>query len=127
MRILIVEDVHDVAQSLRRLLSRCGYEVRVAHTGAEGVRLAQEWLPDVVMCDIGLPGMDGHAVAIQLRAHPAMEQARLVALTADDSDATRRRSQEVGFEAHLVKPIDVYALLELLETTSLFHKIGRDC
>jgi CheY-like chemotaxis protein len=78
------------------------------------VRLAQEWAPEVVLCDLGLPGLDGYGVASALRQHPATAQARLIAFTADNSDAHRRRSQEVGFERHLVKPQDLKVLLELL-------------
>jgi CheY-like chemotaxis protein len=113
-RVVIVEDNLAAADSLRLLLDLHGYEVRVACTGPEGVRLAQEWPPEVVLCDIGLPGLDGYGVATLLRQHPATSQARLIAVTANDSDADRRRSQEVGFERHLVKPVDPDLLLELL-------------
>ncbi len=115
-RVIIVEDNHDAAYTLRLLLELHGYEVRVACTGPEGVRLVQEWPPDVVLCDIGLPGLDGYGVAIALRQHPATAQARLIAVTAYGSDADRQRSHEVGFEQHLVKPVDPDALLELLAT-----------
>jgi CheY-like chemotaxis protein len=113
-RIVIVEDNQVAADSLRHLLHLHGYEARVAYTGPEGVRLAQEWPPDVVLCDIGLPGLDGYGVAIALRQHPATAQARLIAVTAYDSDEARRRSQEAGFERHLVKPVDPDVLLGLL-------------
>jgi CheY-like chemotaxis protein len=68
----------------------------------------------VVLCDIGLPGLDGYGVATALRQHPATAQARLIAVTAYDFDTDRQRSQEVGFERHLVKPVDPGVLLELL-------------
>jgi CheY-like chemotaxis protein len=113
-RVVIVEDNPDTADSFRLLLSLRGYEVQVAFTGPEGVRLAQEWPPDVVLCDLGLPGLDGYGVATALRQHPATARARLIAVTGYGSDAARRRSQEVGFEQHLVKPVDPGALLELL-------------
>jgi CheY-like chemotaxis protein len=113
-RVVIVEDNRDVADSLGYLLGLRGYEVRVAHTGPEGVRLAQEWPPEVVLCDIGLPGLDGFGVAAALRQHPATARARLIAVTAYDSDADRQHSQEVGFERHLVKPVDPGVLLEVL-------------
>jgi CheY-like chemotaxis protein len=113
-RVVIVEDNYVVAESLRVLLDLHGYEVRVAHTGPEGVCLAQEWPPEVVLCDLGLPGLDGHRVASALRQHPATAQAHLIAVTADNSAAARQRSQEVGFERHLVKPVDPDVLLELL-------------
>ena len=113
-RVVIVEDNEVAADSLRLLLSLHGYEARVAYTGPDGVRLAQDWPPDIVLCDIGLPGLDGYGVATALRQHPATAQARLIAVTAYGSEAARRRSQEVGFERHLVKPVDPGVLLELL-------------
>src|SRR5262245_26641494 len=67
MRVLIIEDNWDAADSLRKLLSLLGHEVRVAYTGPGGVREAQEWRPDMVICDIGLPGLDGYGVALELR------------------------------------------------------------
>jgi CheY-like chemotaxis protein len=113
-RVVVVEDNQTVADSYRLVLGLSGYEVRVAYTGPEGVHLAQEWPAEVVLCDIGLPGLDGYGVATALRRHPATAQARLIALTAYGSDADRQRSQEVGFERHLVKPVDPDVLLELL-------------
>jgi CheY-like chemotaxis protein len=113
-RVVIVEDNQAVADIVRHLLDLHGYEVRVAYTGPEGVRLAQEWAPEVVLCDLGLPGLDGYGVATALRQHPATAPPRLIAVTSDDSDAARQRSQEVGFERHLVKPVDPDVLLELL-------------
>ena len=113
-RVVIVEDNHEAADSLRLLLGLRGYEVRVAHTGPEGVRLAQEWPPDVVLCDLGLPGLDGYGVASALRQHPATAQSRLIAVTGCGSDAARQHSREVGFERHLLKPVPPSVLLELL-------------
>jgi CheY-like chemotaxis protein len=113
-RIVIVEDNPVTAESLQMLLDLHGYEVRVAYTGPEGVRLAQEWPPEVVLCDIGLPDLDGYGVATALRKHPATAQARLIAVTAYSSDSARQRSRQVGFERHLVKPVDPGVLLEVL-------------
>ena len=113
-RVLMVEDDQAVASGLRRVLSLNGYEVRVAYTGPEGVRLAREWPPEVVLCDIGLPGLGDYGVATALRQDPATAQARLIAVTAYGTDADRQRSHEVGFERHLVKPVDLTVLLELL-------------
>jgi CheY-like chemotaxis protein len=113
-RVIIIEDNRASADSLQLLLDLHGYEARVAYTGPEGVRLALEWPAEVVLCDIGLPGLDGYEVATALRRHPATAQARLIALTAYSSDADRRRSQEAGFERHLVKPVHPDVLLELL-------------
>jgi CheY-like chemotaxis protein len=113
-RVVIVEDNHATADSMRLLLDLAGYEVRVAYTGPDGVRAAEEWEPDVVLCDIGLPGLDGYGVAIALREHPGTSKARLIAITAYGSEEARRRSREVGFEQHFVKPVDPEHLLQLL-------------
>ena len=113
-RVVIVEDNQETADSLQLLLGLLGYEVRVAYTGPEGVRLAQDWPPDIVLCDIGLPGLDGYGVATALSQHPATAQARLIAVTAYGSDEARRRCREAGFGWHFVKPVDPRVLLDLL-------------
>jgi CheY-like chemotaxis protein len=117
-RVVIVEDNLETAESMRLLLDLAGYEVRVAYNGPDGVRTAEEWSPDVVLCDIGLPGLDGYGVAVALREHSETSKARLIAITAYGSDEARRRSREAGFELHFVKPIDPDVLLELLAATS---------
>jgi CheY-like chemotaxis protein len=114
LRVVVIEDNRDIADSLRHLLDLSGYEVMVAYDGLEGVFLAQVWSPDFVLCDIGLPRLDGYGVAAALRQHPATRNARLIAVTAYGSDEARRRSKEVGFERHLVKPVDPNVILELL-------------
>jgi CheY-like chemotaxis protein len=114
LRVLVIEDNRATADSLRLLLDLGGHEVRVAYDGLAGVRTAREWPPDVVLCDIGLPGLDGYAVAAALREDAATAQARLIAVTAYGSEEARRRSARVGFERHFVKPVDPGVLLELL-------------
>ena len=106
LRILVVEDNRDSADMLRVLLELCGYEVAVAYTGPAGVQAAKEWRPDVVLCDIGLPGMDGYGVVGELRRHPATAAARVIAVTGYGTDDDRRKSQEAGFDQHLTKPVD---------------------
>jgi CheY-like chemotaxis protein len=113
-RILVVEDNRDSADSLRLLLTLYGHEVAVAYSGHDGVRAAEQCPPDVVLCDIGLPGLDGYGVARQLRDNPATAQARLIAVTAYGQDEDRRRSHEAGFEQHLVKPVDLDELRRAL-------------
>jgi CheY-like chemotaxis protein len=116
LRVVVIEDNRATADSLRLLLDLCGYEVQVAYDGLEGVLLAQAWPPDIVLCDIGLPGLDGYGVAVALRQHPATKKAHLIAVTAYGSDEARRRSDAVGFERHFVKPVDPDVLLEHLVT-----------
>ena len=117
-RILIVEDERDAADSLRMLLELVGYEVDVAYDGAEGVRKALRWRPDVVLCDIGLPGLSGYGVAEQLRRDPATAESHLVAITAWGGEEDKQRGREAGFEHHLVKPADPQRLLQLLASYS---------
>ena len=114
-RILIVEDNRDAADSLRLLLELLGHEVAVAYSGPDGVARATAWRPDLVLCDLGLPGLDGYGVAAALRQHAATAQARLIAVTGYGQDEDRRRSREAGFDHHLVKPADPHALQALLQ------------
>ena len=115
-RVLIVEDERDAADSLRMLLELVGYEVDVAYTGPQGVEKAVRWRPHVVLCDIGLPGLNGYGVAEQLRNNLATADARLVAITAWGEERDKQRGREAGFEHHLVKPADPQRLLNLLGT-----------
>jgi CheY-like chemotaxis protein len=120
-RIIIVEDNRPAADSMRQLLDLFGYDVRVAYTGPDGVQAAEEWTPDFVLCDIGLPGLDGYGVAAALRQHPSTAKAHLVAITAYGSEEARRRSEAVGFEHHFVKPVDPAVLLDLLAHPQGWH------
>jgi CheY-like chemotaxis protein len=113
-RILVVDDNRDSADSLRLLLELSGHEVVVAYSGRDGVQAAELYQPDVVLCDLGLPGLDGYGVARKLRDNPATAKARLIAVTAYGRDEDRRRSHEAGFEQHLVKPADPDALQKVL-------------
>ncbi|WP_437806330.1 hybrid sensor histidine kinase/response regulator [Sorangium sp. So ce1078] len=113
-RILIIEDNVDAADSLRMLLERRGHAVAVAHSGADGVAAARIAPPDVILCDIGLPGaMNGYGVARVLRAESAMRKTLLVALTGYGQDDDRKLAHAAGFDAHLTKPV-AQAMLERL-------------
>jgi CheY-like chemotaxis protein len=113
LRVLIIEDNQDAAEAMGDLMTLFGHVAELAGSGPEGIAAAHRQPPDVVLCDIGLPGMDGYAVAQQLRADPAFS-ARLVALTGYGHDTDRRRAEEAGFELHLVKPVGPEALRQLL-------------
>jgi len=113
-RILVVEDNRDSADSLRLLLELSGHEVAVAYSGHDGVQAAEQYQPEVVLCDIGLPGLDGYGVARKLRDNPTTATARLIAVTAYGHDEDRRRSHEAGFDLHVVKPVEPAALGKLL-------------
>jgi PAS domain S-box-containing protein len=114
LRVLGVEDNRDAAESLQVVLERFGHEVRVAYDGPEGVRMALAWRPDVILCDIGLPGLDGYGVARQLRCHPATARTRLLAVTGYGREEDRRRASEAGFNDLLVKPVDPNGLQHIL-------------
>jgi signal transduction histidine kinase/CheY-like chemotaxis protein len=109
-RLLVVDDNVDAAESLRMLLSLEGHELRIAHDGLAALRVAEEFQPEVVLLDIGLPRMDGYEVARRLRQRPEMDKVLLIALTGYGQDEDRRRSHEAGFNAHLIKPFDLNAL-----------------
>jgi signal transduction histidine kinase/DNA-binding response OmpR family regulator len=114
-RVLVIEDNPDSAESMRMLLALSGHQVEVAPTGVSGVERARTFRPEVVLCDIGLPGgMDGYAVARALRADPALSAAYLIASTGYGQVEDQRRSREAGFDAHLTKPIDFAELQRLL-------------
>jgi signal transduction histidine kinase len=115
-RVLVVEDHLDTSETLRDLLELSGFEVEIAGSGTDGVAAARQFHPDVVLCDLGLPGMDGYEVASTLRRDPATAAARLIALTGYGGEEDRRRSLEAGFDVHLTKPVDPGLLRRLLST-----------
>ncbi len=114
LRVLVIEDNADAAETLRDLLALFGHQAEVAHTGADGVEVARRRPPDVVLCDIGLPEMDGYAVARELRADPLTAPIRLVALTGYGQESDRLRAAAAGFDLHLVKPVGPDLLKRLL-------------
>jgi len=108
--VLVVDDNVDAATLLGDLLSSRGYRTQVAHDAAEVLRLACDFVPDVALLDIGLPVMDGYELARRLRALPAWRDVKLLALTGYGQSSDRARSVDVGFDHHLVKPIDLATL-----------------
>jgi signal transduction histidine kinase/ActR/RegA family two-component response regulator len=114
VRVLLVDDSVDAAESLAMLLRLWGHEAVIAHDGPAALRLVEQQRPEVALLDIGLPGMDGYELARQLRRRPGFERVALVALTGWGQEGDRRRSQEAGFDHHLVKPVELSALRELL-------------
>jgi PAS domain S-box-containing protein len=114
--ILVVDDNADSARGLARLLKLLGHDVRTAHDGREAIMVAETYRPDVVLLDIGLPGMDGYEVARQIRKNEACKDSVIVGVSGYGQEDDRRRGREAGFNYHLVKPIDHDALLTLLST-----------
>ena len=113
-RVLVVDDNKDSADSLAMLLELTGHEVYTAHDGQSAFDSAEQHRPDVVLLDIGLPTLNGHDVCRQIRQQPWGQAMVLIALTGWGQDEDRRRSQEAGFDEHLVKPVDHTRLLALL-------------
>ena len=114
-RVLVIDDHYDSAEGLRELLHLFGHEVEVAGDGTEGVELAARDRPDVVICDIGLPGeLDGYRVAETLRREPQGESLHLIALTGFGDEDSIRRALAAGFDRHLTKPVDPETLREVV-------------
>jgi len=113
-RVLVVDDNQDVADSLTIILRQQGHEVRAAHDGLAALKLAQGYKPQVVLLDIGLPGLDGYEVARRLRALPELQGALLIALTGYGQPEARRTALSAGFDVHLVKPVDPQTLTDLM-------------
>jgi signal transduction histidine kinase/DNA-binding response OmpR family regulator len=124
--VLVVDDNVDAASLLGDLLSTRGYQIHVAHDAAEVLRLARDFVPDVALLDIGLPAMDGYELARRLRELPAWRDVRLVALTGYGQGTDRARSVEVGFDHHLVKPIDLATLERYLPPPVASSGLSRD-
>ena len=114
-RVLVVDDNRDAADTLSMLLEFMGSkEVKVCNDGPAALAAMETFRPDVVLLDIGMPGMDGNEVARRIRQQPQFASTRLVALTGWGQDEDRRRTQESGFDHHLTKPVDIAALQALL-------------
>jgi two-component system, chemotaxis family, CheB/CheR fusion protein len=114
-RVLVIEDNVDAAETLRMLLEMGQHEVEMAHDGREGIAKARAFHPDLVLCDIGLPEVDGYAVARAIRADPDMSGTELVAVTGYALPEDRRRAIEAGFDRHLAKPVPVELIEQVLD------------
>ncbi|MBA4018237.1 MAG: hypothetical protein C0483_13785 [Pirellula sp.] len=114
LRVIIVEDNRDAAETLRILLETLGHRAATAYEGRGGIELARSFRADAIICDIGLPEMDGFHVARAVRETPELADVRLIALTGYGRDADIRRALESGFDAHLTKPADASQLLHVL-------------
>jgi two-component system CheB/CheR fusion protein len=115
-RVLVIEDNADAAETLREMLEMWGHEVVVAHDGRAGVEAARAFRPDIVLCDIGLPVMDGYEVARAIRANPEIASTFLVAVTGYALPEDQRRAAEAGFVRHLGKPVPIEVMEEVLAT-----------
>ncbi len=116
-RILVIEDNKDAAESTRMLLNLIGHEVQTAHNGETGIALARTFLPQVILCDIGLPGrLSGYDVAKALRQESAFHSTYIIALTGYGRDEDHQQTHAAGFDLHLIKPVDFANLRRTLAT-----------
>jgi CheY-like chemotaxis protein len=112
--VLVVDDNRDLADSLSLLLEEIGYRVTTAYDGITGLDLALADPPQAVLLDLGLPGMDGYAVAGAIRREARLQNTRLIAMTGYGQPEDRERTRAAGFHAHLVKPVDWSLLRDIL-------------
>jgi len=112
-QVLVIDDNRDAADSLAALLEAQGHAVRVAYDGPAAVTALEAATPDVCLLDLDLPGMSGYEVAARLRQKPGLIETRLVALTGYDGEADRQQTRLQGFDAYLVKPVDLAGLQAL--------------
>jgi CheY-like chemotaxis protein len=115
-RLLVVDDNRDAAESMSMLLQMWGHDVVFAYDGPTALETAEQWHPEAVFLDIGLPGMDGYEVAARLRELPHAKGTVLIAITGYGQDDDRLRSQRAGIDHHLVKPVAPDALRSLIDS-----------
>ena len=120
-KVLVVDDVVDSAESLALLLRFEGHDVRAVNDGPAALALSAEWQPEVIVLDLGMPGMDGYETAERIRNTPWGKQVVLVALTGWGEPGVRDRTRNLGFNVHLVKPVERTALLHALETCAIVN------
>jgi CheY-like chemotaxis protein len=117
LRMLVVDDNVDAAESLAMLLEIEGHAIRLVHDGLAAIDAVREFQPDAVLLDLGLPGLDGFEVATRIRGDVSLRQPCLIALTGWGSDEDRKKALAAGFDHHLVKPVDLSRLQEVLAMT----------
>lgn len=113
-RVLLVDDSVDAAEAMSMLLETLGHDVRTLHDGPSALAAVDTFAPEVVILDIGLPGMDGFEVARQMRARPATKGALMIALTGYGGENDRQKSRDAGFDHHLVKPVSFTAIEDVI-------------
>jgi CheY-like chemotaxis protein len=111
---LVVDDSHYVADASARLIAICGYETKAVYDGREAIEQAIAFAPDMVLMDIGMPGLDGYAVAARIRREASNANVILVAVTCMDQEQEKQRAYESGFNLHVPKPVSLTTLHGLL-------------
>jgi CheY-like chemotaxis protein len=125
-RILVIEDNHDAAEMLAVYLQQVGHRVLIAHDGDSGLETALRHHPDVLICDIGLPGVDGYAIAKRLRQESSFESCLMIAITGYGETADRERARKAGFAHHLTKPADPIKVADLIAAASGLDSANLD-
>jgi two-component system, cell cycle response regulator DivK len=124
LRVLLVEDNQDNFELVHFLLDRAGYEVLAGHDGREALDMARKELPDLILMDLSMPGMDGWVAGRELKADPATSRIPLLALTAHTLPGDRKRTMESGFDGYISKPIDVVHFGEMIANALGEKKTG---
>jgi CheY-like chemotaxis protein len=114
-RVLVVDDNRDAADTLSAMLQMLGVDARVAYDGKAALEAVEGFRPAVVVLDLGMPGMDGYAVARAIRERAELNDVRLVALTGWGQERDRASTRQAGFDHHLIKPVDIDAMQAVLE------------
>lgn len=120
-RLLVVDDNKDAAESMSMLLEMWGHDVVYAYDGPSALETAEQWQPEAVFLDIGLPGMDGYQVAEKLRELPNAKGAVLIAITGYGQEDDRLRSRKAGIDHHLIKPVAPDDLRNLIDSLQRLH------
>jgi CheY-like chemotaxis protein len=126
LRLLVVDDNVDAAVGLAALLELGGHDTLIAHDGVDALRMTREFLPDAILLDIGMPGMNGYEVAQVIRQTPSLSHIALAALTGWGAEDDRNRSKEAGFDKHLTKPVAVKEITEFLSSAGQMKVISTD-
>lgn len=113
-RVLVIDDAEDVRATMCEILAGQGYEVRNAADGVQGLEAARAFVPEVTLCDIGMPGLDGYQVARQWRRDPVLRASGLIAITGYGRAQDQALAREAGFDRHLTKPVSAETLLDLV-------------
>ncbi len=115
IRVLCVDDYVDTADSAATLLKLVGFDSRACYDGPTALKVARDFLPAVCIIDLHMPGMNGDELAIHLQAMPELRPLLLVAVTAMDCEESRHRIEDAGFHLHMVKPVNPYKLVEVVD------------
>jgi len=115
MRVLIVDDCCDTADTVQEILQDWGHEARAVYSGPQALELIAGFSPQVILCDLAMPGMHGFAFCAALKDHPEARETRLIAVSGYSDQAMRERCEDAGFERHLQKPVDFEELQRSLE------------